>query len=72
MIRIKNLEKYYESGYGRTYVLRQVSAEIQEGEFVTIMGPSGASVLAVTAIAATWLPARRVSRVSPTSALRFE
>ena len=42
MIRIKNLDKYYESGYGRTYVLRQVSAEIQEGEFVTIMGPSGA------------------------------
>jgi len=42
MIRIKNLDKYYESGYGRTYVLRQISVEIQEGEFVTIMGPSGA------------------------------
>ena len=42
MIRMKNLEKYYESGAGRTYVLRQVSLEIREGEFVTIMGPSGA------------------------------
>jgi len=42
MIRLKNLDKYYESGYGRTYVLRQISVEIQEGEFVTIMGPSGA------------------------------
>ncbi len=42
MIRLKNLEKYYESGYGRTYVLRQISADIEEGDFVTVMGPSGA------------------------------
>ena len=42
MIRLKNLEKYYESGYGRTYVLRQISTEIEEGSFVTVMGPSGA------------------------------
>ncbi len=30
------------------------------------------AVLALTAMAATWLPARRVSRVSPVSALHFE
>jgi ABC-type lipoprotein export system ATPase subunit len=42
MIRLRSLEKYYESGYGRTYVLRNISLEIQEGEFITIMGPSGA------------------------------
>ena len=30
------------------------------------------AVLATTAMAATWLPARRVSRVSPVSALHFE
>ena len=42
MIRLRNLEKYYESGYGRTYVLRQISADIEEGDFVTVMGPSGA------------------------------
>lgn len=42
MIRLKNLEKFYESGYGRTYVLRQISASIEEGDFITIMGPSGA------------------------------
>jgi ABC-type lipoprotein export system ATPase subunit len=42
LIRLSNLEKYYESRAGRTYVLRQISLEIHEGEFVTIMGPSGA------------------------------
>ena len=42
MIKFRNLEKFYESGAGRTYVLRQINIEIQEGEFVTIMGPSGA------------------------------
>lgn len=42
MIKFRNLEKFYESGAGRTYVLRQINIEIREGEFVTIMGPSGA------------------------------
>ncbi len=42
MIKLRNLEKYYESGAGRTYVLRQISVEVEEGEFITIMGPSGA------------------------------
>lgn len=42
MIKLGNLEKFYESGAGRTYVLRQINVEVREGEFVTIMGPSGA------------------------------
>ncbi|MSV28993.1 MAG: ABC transporter ATP-binding protein [Bryobacterales bacterium] len=42
MIRIRYLEKSYPLGAGRSYVLRRVSAEIREGEFVSIMGPSGA------------------------------
>jgi ABC-type lipoprotein export system ATPase subunit len=42
MIRLRGLEKFYESGYGRTYVLRKINLDIREGEFVTIMGPSGA------------------------------
>ena len=42
MITLRNLEKFYEGGYGRTYVLRRINGEIKEGEFVTIMGPSGA------------------------------
>lgn len=42
IIRTHNLEKFYETGYGRTYVLRRIDITIEEGEFVTIMGPSGA------------------------------
>ncbi len=42
MIKFRNLEKFFESGAGRTYVLRQINIEVQQGEFVTIMGPSGA------------------------------
>lgn len=42
LIRLHNLEKFFESRAGRTYVLRQITLDIQEGEFVTIMGPSGA------------------------------
>jgi putative ABC transport system ATP-binding protein len=42
MIRLRNVEKWYQHGPGRTYVLRRIHADIEEGEFVTIMGPSGA------------------------------
>src|SRR5881397_2678044 len=42
MIQLHNVEKYYEAGYGKNFVLRRIDAEIKEGEFVTIMGPSGA------------------------------
>jgi ABC-type lipoprotein export system ATPase subunit len=42
MIELRNIEKYYESGVGKTYVLRRISMDIKEGDFLTIMGPSGA------------------------------
>src|SRR5215471_829856 len=42
MIELRNLEKFYESGAGRTYVLRRIHLNIKEGDFLTIMGPSGA------------------------------
>jgi ABC-type lipoprotein export system ATPase subunit len=41
MIRLHNIEKFYQQGVGKTFVLRRISLEIKEGEFVTIMGPSG-------------------------------
>jgi putative ABC transport system ATP-binding protein len=42
VIKLKNIEKSYESGAGRTWVLRRIDLEVREGEFITIMGPSGA------------------------------
>ncbi|MDZ4799212.1 MAG: ABC transporter ATP-binding protein [Bryobacteraceae bacterium] len=42
MISLRNVEKYYEHGPSKTWVLRRINAEIREGEFVSIMGPSGA------------------------------
>src|SRR5262245_52331690 len=42
MLAIRNLEKSYPSGAGQTFVLRQITLDIKEREFITIMGPSGA------------------------------
>jgi ABC-type lipoprotein export system ATPase subunit len=42
VIRLTNLDRYFEAGATRTYVLRRIDLEIREGEFLTIMGPSGA------------------------------
>jgi ABC-type lipoprotein export system ATPase subunit len=42
MISLRNVEKYYEHGPSKTWVLRRVNVDIREGEFVSVMGPSGA------------------------------
>jgi ABC-type lipoprotein export system ATPase subunit len=41
MIKLENIAKHYPAGFGKTYVLRNISLDIKEGEFVSIMGPSG-------------------------------
>jgi putative ABC transport system ATP-binding protein len=41
MIQLKSIERSYKSGAGQTWVLRRIQMDIHEGEFVTIMGPSG-------------------------------
>ena len=41
LITLKDIDKYYASGFSRTYVLRNINLEVQEGEFMSIMGPSG-------------------------------
>ncbi len=41
MIQLKDIERYYQNGATKAYVLRYINAEIKEGEFVSIMGPSG-------------------------------
>jgi ABC-type lipoprotein export system ATPase subunit len=42
MIRLRNVEKFFQHGATKTFVLRRIEADIQEGDFVSIMGPSGA------------------------------
>jgi len=43
MIELRNIEKSYEARSMKTFVLRRITLNIKEGEFVTIMGPSGAT-----------------------------
>src|SRR5690242_17660379 len=43
MIRLKNLERSYPLAHGKFfYVLRDIDIEVAKGEFVSVMGPSGA------------------------------
>ncbi|MDE3197937.1 MAG: ABC transporter ATP-binding protein [Acidobacteriota bacterium] len=41
LIQLNNVERFYQTGPTRTYVLRRINVEISEGDFITIMGPSG-------------------------------
>jgi putative ABC transport system ATP-binding protein len=42
MITLREIEKCYEQGLQKTFVLRRITLDIKEAEFVSIMGPSGA------------------------------
>jgi putative ABC transport system ATP-binding protein len=50
MIQLRNIEKFYESGAGKTFVLRRINLDIKDGDFITIMGPSGAGKSTLLAI----------------------
>jgi ABC-type lipoprotein export system ATPase subunit len=42
MIQLKSIERYFKTNFQRSYVLRDISFDVEQGEFLTIMGPSGA------------------------------
>jgi len=42
MIELQNVEKFFEHGITKTWVLRRIDLKVKEGEFISIMGPSGA------------------------------
>jgi len=42
LIQLRNIEKSFQAGAQKFYVLRRITLDIQPGEFVTFMGPSGA------------------------------
>src|SRR5256714_7900101 len=41
MIELRNLEKFYETGAGKSFVLRRLTLDTKHGAFATIIGPSG-------------------------------
>jgi len=41
MIELNGIGKYFKQGFGKTYILKNISLKISEGQFVSIMGPSG-------------------------------
>ncbi len=50
MISLRNVEKCFEQGPAKTYVLRRIDLDVQPGEFISIMGPSGAGKSTLLAI----------------------
>lgn len=42
MIKLRNIDKYIDKRFQRTFILKNVNLDIEEGEFITVMGPSGA------------------------------
>jgi ABC-type lipoprotein export system ATPase subunit len=42
IISLRSIEKYFQQGLQRNYVLRRITLDFKPGEFVSIMGPSGA------------------------------
>ena len=42
LIQLKNIEKSFNAGPNKFFVLRRITLDIHPGEFVTFMGPSGA------------------------------
>jgi len=42
LITLNNVERSYNTAAGSMWVLRRINLEIERGEFLTIMGPSGA------------------------------
>lgn len=42
MIKLQDIDKYVDSRFQRTFVLKGINLDVKQGEFLTIMGPSGA------------------------------
>jgi len=41
MLSLQHISKYYQVGGNKNYVINDISLDVEEGEFVSIMGPSG-------------------------------
>ncbi|MFI5140575.1 MAG: ABC transporter ATP-binding protein [Sphingobacteriales bacterium] len=41
MLSLQHVSKYYQAGGNKNFVLNDINLEVDEGEFISIMGPSG-------------------------------
>ncbi len=41
MIQLKNIDKFYDAKFQRTFILKGVNLDVKQGEFVSIMGSIG-------------------------------
>ncbi len=41
MLKLKDIDKWVDSKFQRTYILKGIDLEVNEGDFISIMGPSG-------------------------------
>lgn len=41
MLSLQHISKYYQVGGNKNFVINDISLDIEEGEFISIMGPSG-------------------------------
>ena len=41
MIQLNHIDKYIESRFQRVFILKGIELTINQGEFITLMGPSG-------------------------------
>ncbi len=41
LLKTKHLTKWVDNGSGRVFLLRDINLEIEQGEFISVMGPSG-------------------------------
>src|SRR5687768_6700157 len=57
MLELRNVGKGYGAGKARTTVLRDINLEVEEGEFVAIVGYSGAGKTTLMSMIAGLIPA---------------
>jgi putative ABC transport system ATP-binding protein len=41
MIKLSHISKWISAGSARTFILKDINLDVEEGEFISVMGPSG-------------------------------